>query len=60
MTAEGWRELVLDAAGDPTSLDLLARLLEEQDRAKQILRDKGYGCTGMGWLQTVDLVPERA
>lgn len=60
MTAEGWRELVELAARDERTLELLAQLLEEQDLAKQVLRDKGYGCTGMGWLETVDTVPERA
>lgn len=54
MTAEGWRELVLDAVrrndhGDSSQLGLLGRLLAEQDEAKQVLRDLGYGCIGMPW-----------
>lgn len=62
MTLQGWRELVLSVAwkchdGDDRSVDLLAQLLWEQDAAKQILRDKGYGCTGMGWLETVAEIP---
>lgn len=62
MTREGWRLFVLRAVeqhccGDDHSLDLLSRMLEEVDRAKQALRDKGYGCTGMGWLETVAEVP---
>jgi hypothetical protein len=49
---------VLDAVarsdrGDSKLLDLLASLLEEVDQAKQDLRDKGYGCTGMGIRDTV-------
>lgn len=59
MTAEGWREAVLAAvsraaAGDPTLLELMARLLAEQDRAKQELRDIGFGCCGMPWLDVVE------
>lgn len=58
MTRDGWRALVLEAVrrqegGDPELLELTAAVLEEQDRAKQALRDKGYGCTGMGILLTV-------
>jgi len=61
MTREGWRHLVLDAvrqyqAGDATGLELLTDLLTEQDEAKQRLRAKGYGCTGMGWIETVNEV----
>lgn len=59
MTQEGWRQLAINAVrkiddGDDTSIELLSQLLEEQDAAKQALRDKGYGCTGMGILETIE------
>lgn len=62
MTRDGWRVLVLmavdkNAADDPSALDLLVELLHEQDAAKQALRDKGYGWTGLGWAGTVQLIP---
>ena len=62
MKSDGWKELILQAAyeesvGDHKSVDLLAKLLEEVDRAKQLLRDKGYGVTGMGIFETVNEVP---
>jgi hypothetical protein len=39
-------------------LELLSAHLEECDLAKQILRDKGYGCTGMSIVETARLVPD--
>lgn len=62
MTKEGWREVILNATrkndtGDSSALELLAQLLYEQDEAKNSLREKGYGCTGMPWAETVDEVP---
>lgn len=63
MNAKYWKKLVQSAvesanAGQPKQLDLLAKLLEEQERAKQMLRDKGYGWTGLGIYETVrDEVP---
>lgn len=62
MTAEGWRGLVMQAVeqymtGDADKLQLLARHLEMCDQAKQVLRDRGYGWTGMDILETVQLVP---
>lgn len=58
MTRDGWRALVLEAVrrhdrGDDELLELTADVLAEQDLAKQALRDKGYGCTGVGLLRTV-------
>jgi hypothetical protein len=57
-TLDGWKQIALKAvhdhdAGDDEMLDLLAQLLSEQDAAKQALRDKGYGCIGMPWAETV-------
>jgi hypothetical protein len=62
MTSDGWKELILQAAyeaevGDYEKVDLLAKLLEEMDGAKQLLRDKGYGVTGVGIFETVKEVP---
>lgn len=63
MTEKGWRETVIDAArrhdnGDSELLDLLVRVLREQDRAKQVLRDKGHGWTGLSLLKTVQVLPQ--
>jgi hypothetical protein len=58
MTSDWWKNLVLDAVGkyddgDWAQLDLLAQVLTEMDAAKQALRDKGYGVTGLSLLETV-------
>lgn len=58
MTKEGWHDLVIQAvaranAGDQELLNLLSSLLEEVDIAKQALRDRGYGWTGLGLLETI-------
>jgi hypothetical protein len=63
MTRDGWRELVIHAMrlndlGDPANLDLLAKLLTEQDQAKQGFRDLGFGCIGASWRQVVQEVRE--
>ena len=64
MTREGWRVLVVEAVrradvGDNQRLDLLSQLLEEQDEAKQILRDAGIGCTGLGIKETAKEASDR-
>lgn len=61
MNKDAWRQNILSAVakyqqGDSQHLELLAQLLDEQDTAKQMLRSKGYGCTGMGWIDTVNEV----
>jgi hypothetical protein len=53
MTAEGWKELVVEAATDPVLLDMLARLLAEQDAAKARLCER-FACTGRPWPDLVD------
>jgi hypothetical protein len=63
MTQQGWKEAVLKAAddherGDDVMLELLSKLLEEVDDAKEQLRRKGYGCTGMPWRNMINEVPE--
>jgi hypothetical protein len=60
----GWRAVVLNAieqhhVGDDEKLDLLSLLLEEQDAARQALRDNGYGCVGMPWASIVKEIPTR-
>lgn len=59
MTKEGWANVVTGAMNDPEKLDLLARLLEEQDRAKHLLRDAGFGVTGQSLLLTVQEIIHR-
>lgn len=61
MTSQGWRDVVIQAvrdadSGDKEGLDLLSNYLEECDLAKQALRDKGYGWTGLGILETVEQI----
>jgi hypothetical protein len=58
MTQEGWQQLAINAIrkmddGDSSSIELLGKYLEETDAAKQALRDKGYGWTGLGLLETI-------
>ena len=65
MTLDGWRGLVRDAirrdaAGDGEIVELIARVLHEQDAAKNRLRQKGYGWIGLPIVETVDLVPDAA
>jgi len=58
MTRDDWKKFIRDTVydadvGDYEALDLLAQVLEEQNLAKQKLRGMGFGCTGMGLLETV-------
>lgn len=56
--AEFVRKAVADAqAGDSEGLDLVVRFIAEHYEAKQILREKGYGWTGLGLVETVKEVP---
>ena len=64
MTYEGWQLAVLKAAddhadGDDTMLDLVARLLTEQDEAKNRLRHLGFGWCGLPWAGVVDEIEEQ-
>lgn len=45
--------MIKEIVNDDERLDLLAQLLEEAEEAKQVLRDKGYGWTGLSLLATV-------
>ena len=58
MTRDAWRRLILAATKNEETLELLARVLEEQDCAMQILREKGYGPGGFGWVETVKAIPD--
>jgi hypothetical protein len=58
VTEQGWRDAVQQATTDEQMAELLVRLLLEQDQAKQALRAKGYGWTGLSLLKSVELVPE--
>jgi len=52
MNLENWRDLVGKSLTDKSQMDLIAKSLFDYDRAKQILRDKGYGVTGMPLSET--------
>lgn len=45
------KEMVIN--NDNESVRLLAKLIMEAEQAKQVLRDKGYGWTGLSLLKTV-------
>lgn len=58
MTREGWMLAILEAverakSGDDELLNLMATLLREQDQSKHELRELGFGCMGMPWLDMV-------
>ena len=53
MKAEKWKELIMEAKDNEDILNKLSLLLEEADQAKQELRNKGYGWTGLSLLETV-------
>lgn len=61
MKKEGWELLIVRAVrnfdrGNKDSLERLALYLEETDMAIQVLRNKGYGWTGLGILETVQAI----
>ena len=55
MTYKGWEKLLIDFIDkkDKETFELLNIILFEQDEAKQELRNKGYGYTGLSLLETV-------
>jgi hypothetical protein len=53
MTLDGWKLVVLHAADDVGRRDLLAKLLYEQDQAKESLRRLGYGVIGTPWPKVI-------
>lgn len=65
MRAIDWQEFILRtveeyAAGNPDNLKTIAHYLEMCDNAKQVLRDRGYGWTGVDIMETVKMVPDCA
>ena len=63
MKAEGWKELITESVrkadkGNTETISLLAKYLEMCDCAKQELRNKGYGWTGLDILETIKQIPE--
>ena len=58
MDKNQWKQYIIQSVnnGNGNTIDTLAVSLEELDKAKQVLRDKGYGCLGMGILETASLV----
>ncbi len=58
MNAQGWRAALVEAfgrslEGDQTLLDGLAQQLAEEDEAKQLLHNAGFGVTGTSLLLSV-------
>lgn len=55
MTFKGWKGLLENFINkkDKETFELLNIILFEQDKAKQELRNKGYGWTGLSLLETV-------
>ena len=55
MTYKGWKDLLEDFIDkkDKETFELLNIILFEQDKAKQELRNKGYGWTGLSLLETI-------
>lgn len=43
---------------DKQYLELVAEIIVMSDNAKNVLRSKGYGWTGLDLLKTAELVPE--
>jgi hypothetical protein len=60
MLQHHYRDLIQRAvlAKDDVQLDLIATVLADYQRAREILRAKGYGATGMTASATVAQVPD--
>ncbi len=60
MTKLHYRDLIFRAVqrADSAQLDLLVAQLTDAERAREILRAKGYGATGMSASITAAQVPE--
>jgi len=59
---EQWKEYIIASVraaenGDDSILELMASSLEEFYKSKQALIDKGYGCLGMGILDSINEIP---
>ena len=55
MKAEFWNKRIKEIVqnNDEESIKLLSEMLEQSEQAKQELRNKGYGWTGLSLLETV-------
>ena len=55
MKAEFWNKRIKEIIqnNDEESIQLLSEMLEQSEQAKQELRNKGYGWTGLSLLETV-------
>lgn len=62
MTKLHYRDLIFRAVqrADSAQLDLLVAQLTDAERAREILRAKGYGATGMTGSATAAQVPDAA
>ena len=57
MTKTGYEEIVRQCTTDEIMFDLVVMSLIEAQEAKELLREKGYGVTGVGILETAREVP---
>ncbi|WP_426057107.1 hypothetical protein [Janthinobacterium sp. PSPC2-1] len=59
MNPRHYRDMIIRAVGEPDgeTLDLIVSHVIDAERAKQILRAKGYGMTGLPASATAALVP---
>lgn len=57
MTPRCYHDLVLRAASEPKTMYLLIAQLADAERAREILRAKGYGASGMNASATAAQVP---
>lgn len=55
MKIKQWNKYILELIEDkdPEKINLLSKMLSDADQAKQELRNKGYGWTGLSLLDTV-------
>ena len=58
MKIQAWENMVIDAVStnDTVQINLIAQNLKEAAEAKQVLRDNGYGWTGLSLLETAKIV----
>lgn len=56
MKQEDWKEYIKTKLDNETGMNLISSLLFQSEAAKQLLRDKGYGWSGLSLLKTVKLV----
>lgn len=59
-SAEKYAQMIHDAIknGDHDCINMIANIVVMSEKAKNNLRKKGYGWTGLDLLKTCELVPE--